>query len=254
VLSPFEVIPDSVVAVAVGWTHTCAVKDTGTVSCWGNNSYGQLGIGVPGDQLTPALVTGITDAYDVVAGNVHTCMLHQDDAIQCWGFNRQGQLGPKGKEIQLKPVGGPALKAIQLAAGAFHTCALKTDRTVWCWGSNDHGQLGRTTTGDHDANAAAVPGIAGASRIATGAYHSCAVHSGGSVSCWGANENGQSGADPSAKQVGPTAVPLPTAYDIAAGYAHSCALVAGGRLKCWGENKFGELTDGTNKSSWKPVP
>ena len=32
-------------AIAVGSVHTCALLDNASVKCWGNNDYGQLGIG-----------------------------------------------------------------------------------------------------------------------------------------------------------------------------------------------------------------
>ena len=31
--------------IASGAYHTCAILDDGSVSCWGNNNYGQLGDG-----------------------------------------------------------------------------------------------------------------------------------------------------------------------------------------------------------------
>ena len=31
--------------LAVGLLHTCSITDIGTVKCWGNNEFGQLGDG-----------------------------------------------------------------------------------------------------------------------------------------------------------------------------------------------------------------
>ena len=47
------------VAVAAGYSHTCAVVTGGRVDCWGNNWYGQLGTGDSVDQLTPTTVAGL---------------------------------------------------------------------------------------------------------------------------------------------------------------------------------------------------
>ena len=32
-------------AIFAGFNHTCALLDNADVKCWGNNQYGQLGIG-----------------------------------------------------------------------------------------------------------------------------------------------------------------------------------------------------------------
>ena len=39
--------------VACGSSHSCALLDDDTVSCWGNGSYGKLGRGSSSDALAP---------------------------------------------------------------------------------------------------------------------------------------------------------------------------------------------------------
>ncbi len=86
-----------VIQLATGTAHTCALLSRGTVSCWGRNRYGQLGIGnntnesrpTPSDwgALNQRTVTQIT------LGSYHTCALISDGTLVCWGFNSSGQLG-----------------------------------------------------------------------------------------------------------------------------------------------------------------
>ena len=56
------------VAITAGDYHTCAILDDGSVSCWGDNDYGQLGDGTNTDRNTPtqtsSLGTGRTAALD----------------------------------------------------------------------------------------------------------------------------------------------------------------------------------------------
>ena len=77
--------------------HACALLATGAVTCWGENSFGQLGTG----DTTPLLasfaaarVRGRLRPAKLVLGNQHTCAIAADERIKCWGSNRQGQLGP----------------------------------------------------------------------------------------------------------------------------------------------------------------
>src|SRR5207253_9476887 len=43
----------SVAEIALGGVHTCARKTDGTLACWGQNGYGQLGDGTTLQRLSP---------------------------------------------------------------------------------------------------------------------------------------------------------------------------------------------------------
>ena len=47
-----------VVSLDAGYQHTCAVKSTSAIVCWGDNQYGQLGDGTGVGSLTPVTVKG----------------------------------------------------------------------------------------------------------------------------------------------------------------------------------------------------
>jgi len=93
--------------------------------------------------------------------------------------------------------------------------------------------------------------------VEAGYKHTCVVLDSGAVRCWGSNENGQLG-NPSPQH---DLHPPPWcrtdvvwgAISITVGYHHSCALLAAGGARCWGDNEWGQLGNGTNKSSGVPV-
>ena len=63
-------------AISSGGQHTCALLADGSIKCWGSNSYGQLGNGIPGngglsDKLTPVTVVGIGYAR-AISSNSHS--------------------------------------------------------------------------------------------------------------------------------------------------------------------------------------
>lgn len=87
------------VALAVGYDHSCALLDDGSVRCWGENGKGQLGLGTTTDvgisqspaEAGPLALGG--DAIAITAGGEHTCALLDDYGVVCWGSNVDGRLG-----------------------------------------------------------------------------------------------------------------------------------------------------------------
>ncbi|MHB8684823.1 MAG: RCC1 domain-containing protein, partial [Dehalococcoidia bacterium] len=85
-------LASGVIAIGAGAGHACALKDGG-VSCWGLNSYGQLGNNSTTSSSVPVAVSGLASGMSAIsAGDLHTCAL-RDGGGWCWGFNSNGQLG-----------------------------------------------------------------------------------------------------------------------------------------------------------------
>ena len=92
------------VAVAAGAQHTCAVRDTGAVLCWGQNSTGQLGEGSMSSLAEPVPVSGLDTGLAVAAGATFSCATTSDGAVFCWGDDHDGQLGTGRGVTQSRPV------------------------------------------------------------------------------------------------------------------------------------------------------
>ena len=93
--------------IGAGAGHSCAVAD-GTASCWGVNTYGQLGDNSTTQSLVPIAVdtSGVlagTTVTDVGVGQSHTCAV-ADGGGACWGQNLSGQLGDNSLTQRLVPV------------------------------------------------------------------------------------------------------------------------------------------------------
>jgi plastocyanin len=104
---------------------------------------------------------------------------------------------------------------------------------VLAWGENHDGQLGSPASPARGVPAA-VAGITGATAIAAGAKHSCAI-AGGRVRCWGKNDDGQLGNGTTADSSRPVAVSgIAGATAVSAKRNYTCAL-ASGNVRCWGK-------------------
>jgi alpha-tubulin suppressor-like RCC1 family protein len=280
-------------AITAGATHTCALLDTGAVTCWGNGGDGRLGngdtanigdgLGEMGDDLNPIDLGDGRTATAITAGATHTCALLDTGAVTCWGNGGDGRLGNGDSNIgnigdragemgdALQPVKlGDGRTATAITAGSAHTCALLDNRTVKCWGVGSLGQLGN---GSNDGSIGDAPGEMGnallpvdlgdgrtARAITAGSQHTCALLDNGAVKCWGSaafgrlgngSNDGSIGDAPG--EMGDALQPVDlgtgrTATAVTTGALHTCALLDTGMLKCWGDGVDWQLgyVDGTN--------
>ncbi len=189
-------LSSGVLAISVGFAHTCALTGAGGVKCWGWNGNGQVGDGTTSDRSTPVEVVGLSNSMQAVsAGWDHTCSLTSVGGIKCWGGNAYGQLGDGTMTDRYIPVDmtgiGSGLQMI--AAGVEHTCVLTSIGGVECWGINTYGELGDGTTTNRLMPVNVIGLSSGVRTIATNVFHTCVVTVYGGVKCWGWNHNGQLG-------------------------------------------------------------
>jgi len=131
------------------------------------------------------------------------------------------------------------------------------------WGSNGNGQLGNNGVVDSSlptqVNRTGVLEGKVVTALATGANHSLALCSDGTLAAWGYNGYGQLGNGSTTDSLIPVAVSSTgtlsgkTVVAIAAGQFHSLALCSDGTLAAWGYNFYGQLGNGLTSQSLTPV-
>ncbi len=254
--------PPTIVDVAIGDRHSCALSDAGETFCWGDGASGQLGTGAARSELFPVAVSGDVVFVALAAGGDHTCGLTADGEAYCWGANDRGQAGVAGAESVPSPTAvETAVRFDRLSAGVRHTCGVAVDGSAWCWGAGADGRLGDGGTADRAAPVAVAAGGEAFRAISAGGDHTCGVTTAGVGYCWGANNLGQLGTgEPVEPSLVPAAIETGVVFeDVAAGAGHSCGLATDTRIHCWGGNGHGQLGIGVRydpdlPAEARPVP
>lgn len=258
---------ESPTPLALGKFHSCAIRNTGQVSCWGSNSDGQLGDGTTTNSSSPVDVVGLSgSSIAISAGHSHSCAVSSDGRVSCWGSNSDGELGNGATSTQsgVVQVVGLTSGVKKIASGRYHTCALTTVGAVKCWGSNSEGQLGSGSMGDKSAVPVDVYGLSsGVKDITAGELHTCATLKDKTVACWGSNINRQMGAIPGQISGGRSAIPVQvynlyqdgylSASNVDAGSFHTCSVSSWGAVVCWGLNADGQLGTGEEGTPSDPT-
>jgi alpha-tubulin suppressor-like RCC1 family protein len=244
------------VEIAAGKQHSCALLNDASVSCWGDNGFGNLGDGTYVTSMVPVAVSMQgTKALKIAAGGFTTCMLSTSHVVFCWGSNSSGQIVSSTDLMTSVPIDiGIELNVSSLAIGATHVCVLSIDAV--CWGGNGAGQLGDgTLLGRNVPEPVSSFGSNNIStKMSTGDLHTCAVINSGEMKCWGSNSSGRLGDGTNTDRMTPTKVSLQQTFiDVATGTSHSCGRISDGTVFCWGSNSGGRLGNNLTQSSSVPV-
>jgi alpha-tubulin suppressor-like RCC1 family protein len=253
-------------SISAGRMHTCGIDVTGDTWCWGWDVYGQLGAGVTGSDRckffysnepcsgTPLKVAGNVRFAEVMGSEKISCGRDVNGAAYCWGAEIGGtdvtdcQFGQNANctRMPLLQVNGATFPRMGMGSG--HRCGQKSDGVLWCWGYEFYGVFGNgtsfTTAPDTLVRAA---GGKSYSHVAFGSGHICGLN-GGSVECWGHNDNGQAGGTIGSDRLvpGPISGGISFASITSGPNAFtSCGISTAGRAYCWGFGNLGELGNGT---------
>jgi hypothetical protein len=103
----------SIVRLAAGFAHTCALDSSGHVHCFGRANAGELGLdpstaddtsGTAQVFYTPRPVPSLADAVAIYAGGETTCAVRRSGQLVCMGMNDHGQIGDGTTANRYMPV------------------------------------------------------------------------------------------------------------------------------------------------------
>ena len=234
--------PIPFIAVSAGGFHTCGLRQSGTIECWGNNTHGQTD--APAGTFTA-----------VMADYTHNCAIRDTGEVKCWGDHYVvTDPGDDGRELQTIETGltdapDGSYTAVDMG-GRYHTCAIRTGSgEIECWGLSEvvygiYTDTGGTAVVSFEYGLTDAP-EGSFTAVSAGSSHTCAIAETfattdgatdtGEIECWGVSEGDQ-------HYYGQTDAPAGRFRAISAGSWHTCAIRTSGEIACWGDNNDG-LTD-----------
>lgn len=204
---------EGVKAVALGLEHTCAILADDSVSCWGGNQHGQLGLGGAGDarmrSLVPVPATNLSAVRSVSAGLYYTCAVENNGGVKCWGLNSFRRLGFDAEQTSTPTKVALPAQAAQVALGLDGACARTNAGEVYCWGHGLMGQLGGLSFVE-SSPPVKVEGVTNATDLVMSDGIACVVDDRGAVTCWGRELQGVI----EASEIGIVTMPMAVALEL----------------------------------------
>lgn len=258
--------------VAAGGSHSGWVQSDGSLTMWGRNNIGQVGVGYtsalgdtePVHPHVPTTIAVGSSLVSIAAFQNSSVALDTTGALWGWGENGDGQLGlgtpavdddfVDADQSNPMPSTGTA-DVVSIASGYYHLLALQSDGTVMAMGRNGDGQLGDGSSDDRD-HLVAVGSLTDVIQVAAASSTSFALTTTGSLYAWGANDYGQlgNGTEDDAPHSTPELVPgLPTIAMVAAGRDHVLVVDEDGGVWGWGLNASTQVGGPSNGLVDSPV-
>ncbi|KAF5898054.1 putative E3 ubiquitin-protein ligase HERC4, partial [Clarias magur] len=198
---PFQI---PVVQVACGNFHSLALTKGGEVFSWGQNKYGQLGLGKSVElQPDPSLVRSLVGVpvTQIAAGGAHTLALTLHGEVFCCGANSVGQLGLNRTDAKgrFSVCAVPALRKLNVSSincGEAHTAVLNKAGEVYTFGEGAQGQLGHGSTNNELLPKKVESIDEPAKQVTCGSHHTLVLMPSGTLFTFGRNVQAQASGAP----------------------------------------------------------
>lgn len=230
--------------LSVGSVHSCVILDDGVLACWGDNHYGEAGLGVVSQPLTQPTIVTLGPASQrwlaVSAGNDwlgevdNSCGIAMDHSMWCWGLVRLQMLVDRPQSTLAPMRVGTDEDWYDVRVANEFACALKLNRSLYCWGEGGNYPDARNTDSSNTLHSSPflVAGGISWSMFDVGEDDVCGISIRGSLFCWGNDmPSGMSVQTPTLVNGDKDWASVSVARD------HACALKTDHSLWCWGANE-----------------
>ena len=235
---------------------TWPVPPTYALFTWGQNYYGELGLGNTTYYSSPKQVG--TLSWSSIGATQNSSVAIKNGTLWSWGRNNNGQLGLGNMTYYSSPKQVGALTNWSSASGGQEWCiAIKTDGTLWSWGWGAFGTLGIGNTTSY-SSPKQIGSLTTWASFSTGGRFVLAIQTNGTLWAWGDNGSGQLGLNNLTNYSSPKQVGALTAWSktfVNNNSFTAFALKTDGSLWTWGSASLGSsgLGNLTNYSSPKQI-
>ena len=185
------------------------IDNSGNLYAWGNNDYGQLGIGSTEEYKTaPQKINGISNIEDVYKDVTSVIAKDKEGNLYAWGSNWRGSLGIGNTDHQTVPTlitGINNIQDVYTWASGNSVIAKDKEGNLYAWGNNEYGQLGIGNTDDQSIPKL-IEEISNIEDVHINWGNVIAKDKNGNLYAWGNNEYGQLGIGSTDGQTIPTSI------------------------------------------------
>lgn len=133
---PQKIMNHALMVSCGGW-HTMCVTEDCTLWAWGENEFGQLGLGDFDKRSQPVCV--MEEVKLACAGEYQSFVIKKDHTLWGWGLNDSGTLLDADRYCHT-----PKLlldSVVHVSCGSHIIVAVRQDGTLWAWGHNIYGTI-----------------------------------------------------------------------------------------------------------------
>lgn len=240
----------AIVKIAASGNFSLALDRDGGLWSWGQNAYGQLGIGTTTASSTAQRVPLDARIVDIAGGTEHALAVDSAGGLWSWGRNQNGQLGTGSVSetaVTLPTKVTTTAPLLTVSAGGTFSTAITVDGRLFGWGGNNTNLNGHGNTGVRNPRIIPTTKDARFVMVQSAATGSVAIDTAGDVWAWGTGANGRIGTPTTPVPVkvltGVSAVSADTGTDT------SAVVTASGTVYATGPNTTGTYGNGTTTGS-----
>ena len=243
---------ENVKSISCGLKTSCAVLNDGTAYVTGDNSSGQLGLGISSTYLNKwTKVENINNIDGCSCGTYNIMLTTKEGRLFVSGNNNYGQLGLSNTNNTNTFIEVPDLSDVKLCSvSSISTYVLKRNGELLSCGDNRYGQLG---LGDSNNRTNFTHVMDNVKFVDSGNFHAVIITNDDKACSVGRNDSGQLGLGDTINRNTFTEVPMGKVANIQCGYAHTVIIGEDNKVYTCGSNEWGQLGIGSTTNVTIPT-